>query len=75
MSTLVLPMQPSMSVMGNSVFVEHDTRITVAPNAAHTRPMVGAAMARAKSKTLIPESGRRSDGLAGTLSQDTAGCV
>lgn len=72
MSTLILPMQPSNSVMGSSVFTELLTRITVAPNAAQTRPIVGAAMARASSRTLIPLRGRFSVlGSRGMEDQDT----
>jgi hypothetical protein len=66
MSIEILPTQPSMRVIGSSVFSDELTRITAAPRADRTLPIVGAAMALANSRTFRPESGRLScRGLSG----------
>ena len=49
MSTLVLPKHPSINVIGSSVFVEHDTRITEASRTA------GEALQRAKEAGKLAE--------------------
>jgi hypothetical protein len=66
MSIEILPTQPSTRVIGSSVFSDELTRITAAPRAERTLPIVGAAIALANSRTFRPESGRLSSrGLSG----------